>query len=190
MNTRRSIGVTVMGVLLSVAGGVIFFQAVFMIYLWIVNKPVLLHWLQGASAHLSPRQLSLIVGFFEKEFANPWSLSVVFVLLPFMAFLTFWGGINILRLKEDWRKITLGAVITGGICKVITSVSMLGNMVAVIVAGVAVENSGVSGSISTVIGNVFQIYEMMIIREIVLLSAVVGAVVFFFTRSEVREQFE
>ena len=197
MNMKRSIGVTLVGLFLAAYGLVIFLFNLLSVIL-ILNK----------DAHAAKAAVFLVrlypslrnagipvadIGGFLVSFirmiyrTHPFLVLVSCMIIPFLGFMLFLGGMGILRLKEYWRRgsmIFFGLLVAVNYCTRIYEKFYFFYIMVVAKA----QNSGGKGFFSGIQG-LAGFFSFSLVSDFIFSACLICLLVFFLTRLKVKAQF-
>ena len=195
---KLSVGVRITGLLLFISGIVQFFACVLSIYLMLYNKSLLLRILKFAASFNKiiresgvPLEKTAESSYMitQMTYTDHPSLFLFAILgMPLVSLLFIMGGIGILRLREDWRKILLIAVPAWAVSRIIVDIFTISYVFMVTIVGL-IMNAKIEHA-PLEVSNFMKILPVMLTQKLVYASIPAAALIFFLTRPMVREQFQ
>lgn len=114
---------------------------------------------------------------------------VHFVFIPASGFLLFLAGLGILRRYERWRRSIVVVSAIAAFLKFMEEIYTMGTIIMLVVVGRIMEIEG-RDIIPAQLRNGFGIFQQALIRDFLIILAILAIVAFFFTRPKVKEQFK
>jgi hypothetical protein len=191
MEKKKSIGIVIIGWIfviygfLGLLGSLLFSQSFWKNYLWIkfANLSFRIY-----PTYINSGWESCFKIIFDKLFSeHPALLISYFFLIPILFFIIFLGGIGILRLENKWRRVTIYTFIILMFTKFVFEIYLKSYIFMALIMGKLINPS--SKEVVSEIEEKILMLPRIIVQDLLIKILLISIVIFYLSRSKVKEQF-